>query len=79
MINGRAMLLAMGQPVPGVLDTSPCESKLWPHSAAKETEKNVLAISIGAYHLAIFDSTSYWSSSMFNMAVLNGCMASFMP
>lgn len=52
-----------------------CDCTLLPNKA----RKNALAISVGAYYLAAFDSISYWSPSMFNMAALNGYMASFTP
>jgi len=41
------------------------------HSAARGIEKNALAMPAVAYHLAAFDSSSYWSSSMSGTAVLS--------
>lgn len=49
------------------------------HSAVKETEKNTLVISVVAYHLAAFDSSSYGSSSMSGTSVLSGGMMSLRP
>jgi len=49
------------------------------HSVAKGMEKNALAMSVVAYHLAAFDSNSYWSSSMSDTAALTGGVASFRP
>lgn len=43
------------------------------HSAAKEIEKNVLAVSAITYHLPSFDSIH-----MSSMAALSGGMTSFM-
>jgi len=42
------------------------------HSAAKGMEKNALTMSVVACHLAAFDSSSYWSSSMSGTAALSG-------
>jgi len=49
------------------------------HSAAKGTEKNVLAVSVVAYHLVAFDSRSYWRCNMSSTATLSGGIASFRP
>ncbi|CAN0148625.1 unnamed protein product, partial [Bubo scandiacus] len=49
------------------------------HSGAIGMEKNALAMSVVAYHLAAFDSSSYWSSSMSGTAALIAGVTSFRP
>lgn len=79
------------QQMPG-LCFHPWDSRFWvywiplqvkancgPYSAAKRTEKNTLSISIVAYCLAAFDSSSYWSCSMSNVEALSGGLTSFRP
>lgn len=61
------------------LDSPPRKAKSGLHSAANRIEKKVLAMSVVAYHLSSFDSSSYCSSSMSGMAALNGSMTSFRP
>ena len=67
MASGRAVFPRVGQSTPSVL-----------HCAAKET-KNTLAISVVTYHLAAFDSSSYWSFSMSGTAALSGGVTSSRP
>ena len=59
MTNGRAVLPPLGQSIPDVLDTSPSKSKLCLHSAPRGNEKKVLSTTAVAYHLAVFDTSSY--------------------
>ena len=48
-------------------------------SAAKGIEKNTLATSIVAYHLADLDSGLYWSSSVPGTATLSDGVTLFRP
>lgn len=44
----------------------------WRQTTVKGMESNALAMLVVAYHLVAFDSSSYWSSSMFSTAALSG-------
>jgi len=53
------LFLPLGQLIPGVLDPLQVKANCGLHSAAKEIEKHVLAISVVAHHLTAFDSSWY--------------------
>ena len=57
MANGGTVFPPLGQSIPGVLDAPQVKANCGLHSAAKGMEKNALAMSIVAYHLAAFDSS----------------------
>jgi len=42
-------------------------------------EKNALAVSVVAYYLTAFDSSSYWNSNMSGIATLSGDETSLRP
>ena len=48
-------------------------------TSTKRIKKNMLAISVVMYYLAVFDSSLYWSSSMSIMAALSDAMTNVRP
>ncbi|KAJ7428349.1 hypothetical protein BTVI_00879 [Pitangus sulphuratus] len=64
-------------PYDDVIDVLQVKVNCGLYFVAKGMEKNVLVTSIVAYHFAVLDSSSYWSSNMSGTVAFNGGVTSF--